>query len=202
MIKMTIAVWGSTAQEEELAHLNGNWEFKRLQRINERCGDVVAYFILEDVAAFDDTGIVVPIFVNSVVHTLAELNAPHWIRINGWPTFLQRTCWEAAGDITDAAIEVAAGLNVKLLPVADATGLVAARTISMLINEAWYAWSEGVSTKEEIDVAMRLGTNYPYGLFEWGEKIGLSNIVWLLQKLQEQNSKYLPCAALQKASTT
>ena len=42
----------------------------------------------------------------------------------------------------------------------------------MIINEAFLALQEGVSTKEEINTAMKLGTNYPLGPFEWVEKIG------------------------------
>ncbi len=45
--------------------------------------------------------------------------------------------------------------------------------MAMIINEAWHALAEEVSTKNEIDTAMKLGTNYPYGPFEWAEKIGL-----------------------------
>ncbi len=60
--------------------------------------------------------------------------------------------------------------------VKDEPGLVSARVISMIVNEAFFALAEGVSTMEEIDVAMKLGTNYPYGPFEWLEKIGVANI--------------------------
>jgi 3-hydroxybutyryl-CoA dehydrogenase len=37
---------------------------------------------------------------------------------------------------------------------------------------------------------MKLGTNYPYGPFEWSEKIGLFNIVSLLQKLSKKDKRY------------
>lgn len=196
----TIAVWASAAQKLELEQLGSDWEFTWLKAVNERCENAMAYFVLQDVKLFDDTGIKVPIFVNSVVHTLAELGNDRWIRINGWSGFLQRKSWEGAGTISDAAIEVMAGLNVKLLPVTDEPGLIAARTIAMLINEAWFAWSDGVSSREEIDIAMRLGTNYPFGLFEWGEKIGLDKVVQLLDRLQQQSSRYIPCNVLKDAS--
>ena len=73
---------------------------------------------------------------------------------------------------------------------ADDYGFIAARIIAMIINEAYYALEENVSTKEQIDIAMKLGTNYPYGPFEWSEKIGLKNILSLLQKLSKQNNRY------------
>ena len=51
--------------------------------------------------------------------------------------------------------------------VADAPGLVVARTVAMLINEACDAVHQGVCTSEGADLAMKLGVNYPAGPFEW-----------------------------------
>ena len=66
----------------------------------------------------------------------------------------------------------------------------------MIINEAYHALDEEVSTKEQIDIAMKLGTNYPYGPFEWSEKIGLKNVVQLLQNLATQDERYVISALL------
>ena len=55
-------------------------------------------------------------------------------------------------------------------------GFITARVIAMIINEAFFALQENVSSKEEIDTAMRLGTNYPYGPFEWTKLIGIDKI--------------------------
>ena len=52
-------------------------------------------------------------------------------------------------------------------PVGDAPGLVVARTIAMLINEACDAVQQGVCSEEGADLAMKLGVNYPAGPFEW-----------------------------------
>jgi len=49
----------------------------------------------------------------------------------------------------------------------DAPGLVAARTVAMLINEAADAVQQGVCTPAAADDAMKLGLNYPAGPFEW-----------------------------------
>jgi 3-hydroxybutyryl-CoA dehydrogenase len=51
--------------------------------------------------------------------------------------------------------------------VADAPGLVVARTVAMLINEAADAVLQGVCTEAGADAAMKLGVNYPAGPFEW-----------------------------------
>jgi 3-hydroxybutyryl-CoA dehydrogenase len=68
----------------------------------------------------------------------------------------------------------------------------------MIINEAYFALEENVSTKEEIDIAMKLGTNYPYGPFEWCKKIGLKNIAALLAELSQTEKRYQPARLLLK----
>ena len=68
----------------------------------------------------------------------------------------------------------------------------------MIINEAYFALGEGVSSKEEIDTAMKLGTNYPMGPFEWGINIGLKNVSGLLSALAEINPRYTPAELLKQ----
>jgi 3-hydroxybutyryl-CoA dehydrogenase len=60
-----------------------------------------------------------------------------------------------------------AALGFAPQPVSDTPGLVVARTIAMLINEAADAVLQGVCTPEGADAAMKLGVNYPAGPFEW-----------------------------------
>ena len=86
--------------------------------------------------------------------------------------------------------------------VADVPGFITARVISTIINEAYFTLAEKVSTKDEIDTAMKLGTNYPFGPFEWSEKIGLKNIYGLLLLLSKTNSRYTPSDLLQKEALT
>jgi 3-hydroxybutyryl-CoA dehydrogenase len=58
-------------------------------------------------------------------------------------------------------------LDIDARPVADVPGLLVARTISMLVNEAADAVHQGVCDEGGADDAMRLGVNYPAGPFEW-----------------------------------
>jgi 3-hydroxybutyryl-CoA dehydrogenase len=51
--------------------------------------------------------------------------------------------------------------------IADAPGLIVARTLAMLVNEAADAVQQGVCSAEAADAAMKLGVNYPAGPFEW-----------------------------------
>ena len=60
---------------------------------------------------------------------------------------------------------------------------VAARVLATIVNEAASAVAEGVGTPEAIDTAMRLGTNYPSGPLEWGERIGLDHVIHTMDAL-------------------
>jgi 3-hydroxybutyryl-CoA dehydrogenase len=95
-----------------------------------------------------------------------------------------------------AAINILNDLNWKYQICADDPGMVSARIISMIVNEAYFALQDNVSTKEEIDIAMKLGTNYPLGPFEWSKKIGLERIYFLLEKLGKKTGRYQISQAL------
>jgi 3-hydroxybutyryl-CoA dehydrogenase len=60
---------------------------------------------------------------------------------------------------------------------------ISARILAAIVNEAASAVGEGVATPVAIDTAMRLGTNYPHGPLEWGERIGLASVVHTLDAL-------------------
>jgi 3-hydroxybutyryl-CoA dehydrogenase len=60
---------------------------------------------------------------------------------------------------------------------------IAARILATIVNEAASAVEDGVATPEAVDLAMRLGTSYPSGPLEWGERIGLAHVVHTLDAL-------------------
>ena len=133
-----------------------------------------------------------PVFVNAVTHTTAQIGAP-FIRINAWPTMLERESTEYSTDSPNDAEKANAILSKmgwKALWVPDTTGMVTPRIVAMIINEAWFAVAEKVSAKEQIDAAMKLGTSYPYGPFEWGEKIGMDRVKELLSALRRSDPRY------------
>jgi 3-hydroxybutyryl-CoA dehydrogenase len=143
------------------------------------------------------------VIVNSVVDTLKKMGAP-FTRINGWPGFLRRHVIEASTNDESAKNSVQdifsfLGKRVEWLP--DTPGFVTARVIAMIINEAWFALDENISTRQEIDAAMRLGTNYPQGPFEWCEKIGIKNVHALLNELAKTEQRYHPNGLLTKHIT-
>ena len=139
-----------------------------------------------------------PVFINAVTETLSQLNLPANVsRLNAWPGFLQKKVWEIASSDQKNIKDIFNIINRDFIVVKDEPGLVAARVISMIINEAFFAVGEKVSTKEEIDLAMKAGTNYPLGPFEWAEKIGVNNIYHLLKKLSEKDNRYAVAPALE-----
>ncbi|HEY0676712.1 MAG TPA: 3-hydroxyacyl-CoA dehydrogenase family protein [Chitinophagaceae bacterium] len=146
-----------------------------------------------------------PVFINSVVRPLLDndLSASTgdglFIRINAWPTFLQRELTELAiadpfAETTVREVFTALGWKCRIVP--DVPGMISPRVIAMIINEAYFTLQAGVSTKDEIDTAMKLGTNYPFGPFEWSRLIGLGRIHSLLEALSKTDKRYEPSEKL------
>lgn len=139
-----------------------------------------------------------PIFVNALTIDAGVL-PENAIRINGWNGFLERKIWELGNDHPNhraKAQKVLDELEQEYTWVPNEPGLVAARVIAMIVNEAFFAYGDAVSSKADMDTAMKLGTNYPLGPFEWADKIGLPKIWQLLKALEKTNSRYQPAPEL------
>ena len=90
----------------------------------------------------------------------------------------------SAGDAWQArAPSWLAALGFTPVRLADAPGLVVARTLAMLINEAADAVLQGVCSTEGADAAMTLGVNYPRGPFQWLARWSPAGVVALLDAL-------------------
>lgn len=72
------------------------------------------------------------------------------------------------------------------------------RIVVMLINEAADALHFGVASREDIDLAMTKGVNYPKGLLKWADELGLSTCLAELEKLQAEygEDRYRPSPLL------
>jgi 3-hydroxybutyryl-CoA dehydrogenase len=57
------------------------------------------------------------------------------------------------------------------------------RILVMLINEAVDAVFLNIGSKDEIDLAMTKGVNYPKGLLKWADEIGLENVLLKLEAM-------------------
>ena len=120
---------------------------------------------------------------------------------NGLPTFFNRPVLEVSllnpADSAKLA-ETCAALGTDYLTVADRVGMVTPRVICMIINEACYTLQEGTASIPDIDLGMKLGTNYPFGPFEWANRIGVQNVYRVLQAVYEdtRDERYKICPLL------
>jgi 3-hydroxybutyryl-CoA dehydrogenase len=77
---------------------------------------------------------------------------------------------------------------------------IADRIIAMLINEAFDALFLNIASKEDLDLAMIKGVNYPKGLLSWADEIGLGVVLDRLTALFEEygEDRYRPCPLLKR----
>jgi len=199
---MKIAVLANDYQWKEINCAGEQVDYFRIGSIGNIPVAIDALIILQEQLMTDFNLTAKPIFFNSVSTTLKEMDAaPNVFRINGWNGFLARNTWEVAGAVNEPIRQMLHALGKNTIEVPDEPGLVSARIIAMIINEAYFALEDKISTIEEIDIAMKLGTNYPYGPFEWASLIGTDKILTLLQKLANQDKRYLPAPLLKAAIT-
>jgi 3-hydroxybutyryl-CoA dehydrogenase len=123
------------------------------------------------------------------------------IGINALPTFLNRTLAEISLLQTHDAPQIAnifAQFEWDYKIVNDRVGMVTPRVVCMIINEACYTVQEGTATMHDIDISMKLGTNYPFGPFEWANKIGIKHVYELLDAVYNDthDERYKICPLL------
>ncbi len=75
-----------------------------------------------------------------------------------------------------AAVGALQACGVAVTEVDDTPAMVVLRTVSMLVNEAAEALTQGVADAASIDLAMRKGVNYPSGPFAWARQLGLATV--------------------------
>ena len=148
------------------------------------------------------------LFINSSRISLAELTIyvdyelPNLFGMAADTTFLERPvmeiCSHSRNRVDADATFAMAGLDAVLVD--DRVGLVTPRIISMIINEAYYAVMDGTATREDVDTAMKLGTNYPMGPFLWAEKWGIAKVFELLEALylDTKDERYKICPLMKQ----
>ncbi len=123
--------------------------------------------------------------------------------MNLLPTFINRSLLEVsfAGVAGRKQFEsFALSMRLNFQETADHAGMVTPRVIVMIINEACYSLYGRIASMEDIDKAMKLGTNYPYGPFEWCDRIGIKDVYETLQALNKNavDNRYEICPLLKK----
>lgn len=152
----------------------------------------------------------VPVFFNAYKLSLAQRfseNPPTAPALafgfNGMPTLFNKELLEVSAyrsDSVDQLKKIMAALNTDFQIVDDRVGMVTPRVICMIINEAYFTVQEKTASREDIDIAMKLGTNYPFGPFEWCQRIGIKNVYELLEAMYEDthDERYKICPLLKR----
>jgi 3-hydroxybutyryl-CoA dehydrogenase len=106
-----------------------------------------------------------------------------------------------------AVIERTIALSTKMgktpLRANDRAGFISNRVLMPMINEAFYAWMEGVAEPEAIDGIMKLGCNFPMGPLRLADFIGLDTCAHIMNVLADglNNDRYRPCPLLRQLVT-
>lgn len=105
-----------------------------------------------------------------------------------------------APEVQDKAIAFCKDLGKTPVTVDEAPGFVVNRLLIPMINEAIGVYAEGIASVEEIDTAMKLGSNHPMGPLELGDFIGLDVCLAIMEVLYTEfsDSKYRPHPLLRK----
>ncbi|MHC5113299.1 MAG: 3-hydroxyacyl-CoA dehydrogenase family protein [Planctomycetota bacterium] len=105
-----------------------------------------------------------------------------------------------SAETTQRTIALAEKMGKTPVPANDRPGFVSNRVLMPMINEAFYAWMEGVAEPEHIDEIMKLGCNFPMGPLRLADFIGLDVCRDIMMVLFNElgREKYFPCPLLRQ----
>lgn len=107
---------------------------------------------------------------------------------------------QTSPDTTERTIELAKKMGKTPIPANDRPGFVSNRVLMPMINEAFFAWMEGVAEPAHVDEIMKLGCNFPMGPLRLADFIGLDTCLNILSVMHRElgDPKYRPCPLLRQ----
>jgi 3-hydroxybutyryl-CoA dehydrogenase len=110
---------------------------------------------------------------------------------------------QTSPEVVERTIALATKMGKTPLKANDRAGFVSNRVLMPMINEAFYAWMEGVAEPEAIDGIMKLGCNFPMGPLRLADYIGLDTCVNIMNVLADglNNDRYRACPLLKQLVT-
>ncbi|MEX2589508.1 MAG: 3-hydroxyacyl-CoA dehydrogenase family protein [Chitinophagales bacterium] len=152
------------------------------------------------------------LIVSAVKHSLAEYQNTTELKadlagLNTLNGFIDRPLKEMSflnAESKKAFEKLNKTLGWEFQEIEDRVGMVTPRVILMIINEACYTLQEGTAEIQDIDQAMKLGTNYPKGPFEWADEIGINDVYTTLKAIFEDtgDARYKICPLLKQKYLT
>ncbi|OHD17868.1 MAG: 3-hydroxybutyryl-CoA dehydrogenase [Spirochaetes bacterium GWB1_59_5] len=108
--------------------------------------------------------------------------------------------YETSEETFSAVSAVAAAIGKEIAVSQDYPGFIVNRILIPMLNEAAFAVYEGLASPEDIDKAMKLGTNQPMGPLALADFIGLDTVLAIMEVLYSgfKDPKYRPCPLLVK----
>ena len=106
---------------------------------------------------------------------------------------------QTSDETAAAAMEFCKAINKDPVQInVDCPGFLTNRTMIPLLNEVIYCLYEGVSTKEDIDLAYKSGFNWPMGPVTLCDFIGLDTLLHIMEDLHKRRGgdKFIPCPLL------
>jgi 3-hydroxybutyryl-CoA dehydrogenase len=105
-----------------------------------------------------------------------------------------------SADTTSRTFALAEAMGKTPIKANDRAGFVSNRVLMPMINEAFYAWMDGVAEPEAIDEIMKLGCAFPMGPLRLADFIGLDVCHHIMMVLYEElgDQKYFPCPKLRQ----
>lgn len=101
-------------------------------------------------------------------------------------------------NVTDRVLALSTAMGKTAVPANDRAGFISNRVLMPMINEAFYAWMEGVAEPEHIDDIMKLGMNHPMGPLRLADFIGLDTCAHIMNVLADglHSERYRSCPLL------